>query len=844
MRSPAEQAEIDPLAALDVDRRKGLTTEEAERRRARYGPNILAPDRREPLLARLLRPLRDPMALLLLGAGLIYLVLGDYRNAGVMFLALIPIAFIDFALEARAERALAGLRRLVAARLEALRDGKRVLVPSEDLVPGDVVYMKEGDVVPADGILIDASDVQVDESSLTGESLPVSKEAGLRRFPSPSRLLAGTTLMSGRGTIVVTMTGSRTAYGQIAVLVGTAVSRPTPTQAAIARLIRQLGVVAGVVCTGVVVLALLRSSSWAEALLTGVSLAIAAIPEEFPVVFTLYLTLGAWRMASKKALIRRLVGVETLGSVSIVCADKTGTLTLGKMKLTALYAGGKAQATEGITPGAETSRLLESAVLACEPSPYDPLEQAIVAFAPQAGVKVSQLHSQWRLVHEYPFEPRRKYMSHVWRSNTGTLKICAKGAIEGIVEICVMSAEEREAVLNANRQMAAEGMRVIAVAENELPRLHRERDKDENQLRLVGLVGFVDPPRSGVREAIAECLDAEIRVVMITGDHPLTAHNVAESIGLPHRDRYILTGDGMEAMTDEELQSHISRVDIFARITPVQKHRLVRLLKAEGAVVAMTGDGINDAPALKAADVGIAMGRRGTEVAREAATMVLLDDNFRTIVEAVREGRRIYQNLRHAFSYLVAFHAPIISLAFFVPLLGAPLVLVPAILVWLELILHPTASLVFEADQAAPELMRRPPRNPKEHFLAADTALRLIIQGLVIFVAVLAVYLSSLAQGLAVETARSVAVSTLVIAQTLLVLTERSPDKPFWQAGLRGNKALPFVLATTLASLPVILYVPFLATAMQLSPISLGNWSLAVAVAVASTMWVEAAKLR
>ncbi len=843
MPNPVADIETDALSALDVDVGRGLSSREAARRLARHGPNVVAPERRESFVAKLLRPLRDPMALLLLGAGVIYLVLGDYRNASVMFIALVPIALIDFILESRAERALARLRRLVAARAEVLREGRRILIPSEDLVLGDVVFVREGDVVPADGVLIEASDVQADESSLTGESLPVPKEAGNARFTVENRVLAGTTVLSGRGTMVVVATGPRTSYGQIAELVGTAVARPTPTQQVINRLVRQLGIVAGVVCMGVVGLELLRGNTWSEAFLAGVSLAIAAIPEEFSVVFALYLTLGAWRMAHKNALIRRLVGVGTLGRGPLICADKPGTLTMGTMKLTAIHTGGEIQPIAQIRPSPLAAHLAEAAVLASEPKPYDPLEQAIIAFAPQAGVDVDRLYAEWTLVHEYTFDPRRKYMSHVWRSQAGRLRLSAKGAMEGILDLCAMNDGEREVVLQANRRMTGEGMRVIAVAEKDLPTLARVRPQDESGLHFVGLIGFVDPPRCGVREAIAECLKAGIRVVMITGDHPLTAHSVAQAIGLPHRDRYIMTGDEMEAMADEELRRAIPEVNIFARITPVQKHRLVRLLKELRAVVAMTGDGINDAPALKEADVGVAMGQRGTEVAREAATMVLLDDNFRTIVEAVREGRRIYDNLGRAFRYLVAFHLPIISLAFVVPLVGAPLVLLPAHLVWLELILHPTASVVFEEDPPDPDIMWRPPRDPGQPFLTRSTAVRVVAEGLAISVAAFAVYFLGIGQGFSVDKARSLTIALIVLAQMLLVLVERSPERPFWEAGLRGNRALPIVLAGSLASLLLLLYVPSLASAMSLAPLTVRDWSVVTVGAIASTMWIDVVRI-
>jgi len=826
-------------SAVATEGPTGLTSEEARVLLAKHGPNQLVPEkRRSPLAASLLSAVSDPMVLLLAAAGLTYVLLRDTVDAVVTLVAVAPIVSIDLLLEARAERALEGLKRMTAPTATVLRDGVRKVVSAEEVVPTDVVFLREGDIVPADGTFVEGSNVMVDESALTGESQPAVKDAA--GTGEQLEAYAGTTVLSGRGLMTVSSTGSRTRYGRIGTLVAGIGQTSTPLQRLIGRLVRKLAVVALVFCTAVVAIELVRGDGWGHGIIAGVSLGIAAIPEEFPMVFTLYLALGAWRLAKDRALIRRLAGVETLGSTTVICTDKTGTLTLGRQEIAGLVTSeGFLEVGEPLPPAANA--LLTSAVLASEPDPFDPLEQAVVRYANSEGVDVADLHGR-RLVHDYPFDPARKYISHVW-SLGDAYRIYAKGAIEGILEQSGCTPETAQAAVEANQRLAGQGMRVLAVAAGDLAEPTGERAVDESALGFLGLVAFSDPVRPGVAEALRECREAGVRVIVITGDHPETAHAVAHELDLPHdHGTEIATGDLLDEADDETVAAHVRTANLFARTRPENKHRLIQALKAQGHVVAMTGDGINDAPALREADIGVAMGQRGTEVAREAATMVLLDDNFATIVGAVRDGRRIFENLRRAFSYLIAFHVPLLLGALLVPLVNAPLLFLPIHLVLLELILHPTISLVFENDPPPPDLMRRPPRRPEVGLLGAREWVRPLAQGLTLTAGVLALYLVQISRETHIVDARALALASLLLGQMLLVLVERSPGVPVWRTGLRGNRALPLLLASILATLMAVVYVPELADLLHIAPLSLGAWGVAGAVAVATTLWHEPVK--
>ncbi len=823
----------------------GLSAEEAARRLAADGPNVLVPQARGTRWRRLLGPLADPMVALLLVAAPTYLLIGDSTDAIVVFVALVPIAGVGWLLEARAERTLERLRNLTAPTAVVFRDGERHDVPTVDLVVGDIVVVQEGDIVPADAEIVELTQLLVDESPLTGESLPATKEADAGS--EAGMVWAGTTVLTGRAVARVVATGQRTRYGTIGALVAAARPPATPLQRALGRLVRLLAIAAAVFCAAVIVAELVRGRGWGDAVIAGVSLAIAAIPEEFSMVYALYLALGAWQLAKDKALVRRLPGVETLGSVTVICTDKTGTLTEGRLTVGALIDSDGDTAhiapTVDSTVAGTHRRLLEAAVLACEPDPFDPLDRAIVAHARAAGIDVDRLH-RGTLVTDWPFDPADKYLTHRWRLVEGDEVVAAKGSVEGLLAHTRSPNGSMEAPMAVHDRLADDGMRLIAVAGGAVQGPTGDRAADERDLELLGMVAFSDPIRPRVASALEECRTAGIRVIMITGDHPATAHAVAEGLRLPHDGRdgdLIATGDDLDAAGDERFAELAATANVFARARPEHKHRLVQALRAQGEVVAMTGDGTNDAPALRAADIGVAMGERGTDVARDAATMVLLDDNFATIVTAVHNGRRIYDNLAHAFGYLVAFHPPLLFAALLVPLLGEPLLLLPVHLILLELLLHPIVSLVFQADPAESDVMARPPRSASSG-LGLRALWRPYVVGTVLAGGLVGGYLTVLHRGWPVEQARGFGLAILLASQPLLLVVERSPHAPLWRTGLRPTRQLAVAVAVIVAVTVAAIYVGPFARLLQVASFPTVGWAAVVGVACVATLWSEPLK--
>lgn len=793
-----------------------LSSVEAAARLVADGPNQVVPTRAGSRLRALVEPLLDPMVVLLLVAAPTYFAIGHVSDGVVTSVALVPIAAVSWVLERRAEKTLEQLRRLTAPTARVTRDGVESDIPAENVVQGDLLSVREGDVIPADAQTEVVTQVQVDESALTGESLPVSKSVG-------DPLFAGTTVLSGRASATVSATGPRTRYGAVGALLADAEVATTPLQRAVRRLVLVFGIVAAVFCAVVIGVELLRGRGWGNALIAGVSLAIAAVPEEFPMVYTLYLALGAWRLSRDRALVRRLPGVETLGSTTVICTDKTGTLTFGRLEV----------AATAFASSTDEADLLRAAVLACEPDPFDPLDVAIVGYARSRGLDVDALLAN-NLVIDHPFDPVDKYLVHVWQLTDDSRVAAAKGAVEGILAHAPLGDALRTAALAENTAFAHAGMRVIAVASG----------PDEQHLRYLGLIAFSDLVRPGVAEALEECRSAGIRVVMITGDHPVTAHAIAEGLDLPHTaddgEDVIATGSDLDAADDATFDALIGRANVFARIRPEQKHRLVRALRQRGEVVAMTGDGINDAPALREADIGVAMGERGTAVAREASTLILLDDNFATIVKAVRDGRRIFDNLQRAFAYLVAFHVPLLVAALVVPFLGKPLLLLPVHLVLLEIVLHPAVSLVFEADPPAPDTMQRPPRNPATGFVSR-TLWRPLLLGATLTAATLGTYLVGTSRGWAVEQARGSAFSLLLMGQGLLLLVERSPGRSLHR-GPRATRTVIWVLALFVGTIAGLAYIGPVARLLQVGPPTPLSWLALGALAAGSTLWSEPLK--
>ncbi|MDO4562013.1 MAG: cation-translocating P-type ATPase [bacterium] len=818
-----------------AEKYRGLTAAEVAERRERYGRNVLAEDGSDGPLKKALKFFSEPVFLLLIGAACLYFFLGEPRDGVVMLVFVVFMGAINIYQEWKTDRTLEALKSLSSPKVTAVRGGEVVTLPSEELVPGDIILVAEGERIAADGEVLEADGFGADESTLTGESDLVWKvcapagDAG--RGWRTDRCYAGTNAVAGRAVIRVTDTGPRTEYGKIGADVAQAPDRPTPLEKQTRRLVRDCSAFSLLMLAFVVAATYYRGSGIIEAALSGVTIAMATIPEEFPVVLTVFLALGAWRLAKRNSLIRRIPSVETLGAVTVLCVDKTGTLTENRMTL------------KKFAPlcGASIKKLTEVAVLASESNPYDPMERAMLDEAGKNMVDVKRLQGQ-RLLHEYPFSSESRMMCHVW-SYKGKIMAAAKGSPESIFKLCGLTEAEREKALLKQRQLAEAGCRVLAVAYNDDMR-DIPQEMAGCALNLAGLAAFIDPPRENVAEAIKACGSAGVRVVMITGDNSLTAHRIAHDVGLGcgESEHVMITGDELEKMAAGELAGKLKDVTIFSRILPREKMRIVKALRARGEVVAMTGDGVNDAPALKYADIGIAMGGRGTEVAREAADMVLLDDDFSTIVSTIRDGRRIYDNIRKAMEYILVIHIPIALSALAAPLLALPVLLAPIHVVLLELIIDPTCSIIFERQPEERDIMERQPRPVDAPIVTRGLLGKALAQGLAIFAAAFGSYYLTLPHG-GPEHARTFFLTVLVLSNLFLVYVNRS-DKDFaFAAGCAAiDKTAWFVNIGVLLCLIVMSTLPQAAAATKLQPLSPVDFTLALLTAAGATFWWEAVK--
>lgn len=817
----------------------GLSAAEAVRRLAADGPNALPGDGGRSWLHILRETVRDPMFSLLLAAAGLYLLLGELQESLSLGLMVCVVIGLTLYQEGKTERAIQALRDLSSPRARVIRDGQAQTLAGRELVRGDLILLAEGDRIAADAELLSAGELQVDESLLTGESLPVSKSAD-----GVSALHAGTLVVQGQGLARVSATGPRSQMGQIGRALQTVRSEESPLRHQTRTLVHRLAWLGLLLCLALVLLQGLLRGDWLQALLAGIALAIAMMPEEFTVVLTVLPALGAWRLSREQVLTRRIAAIETLGATSVLCVDKTGTLTQNRMRVACLYAGGTELAL-GDTSRSELPEdfhaLLEYAILASRTDPYDPMEQAFHALGQQFLAQTEHLHRDWVLVQEYALTPELRAMAHVWRGDApGDHVVAAKGSPEAIVDLCHLDASHRAVVAAAADAMAARGLRVLGVARARHPGPPWPAGEHDFNFAFVGLLGLADPLRQEIPQAVRECREAGIRVVMITGDYPVTARAIARQAGLA--EGTVLLGDEMERLSDAELQQRLQTASICARIAPTQKLRIVQALQAAGAVVAMTGDGVNDAPALKAAHVGVAMGGRGTDVAREAAAIVLVDDNFASIVRAVRQGRRIFGNLRKAMSYILAVHVPIAGMALLPLLLGWPIVLFPMHIALLELAIDPACAMVFESEPADEDVMRQPPRDPATPLFAGSTLVQAVLQGLGVLAAVLGAYLWG-TQQLDEMQARALAFSTLVLGNLALILSNRAGARGLWASLRVRNPMLWAVVAFTLGLLALALYLPPLAAVLRMTPPGPELLGVALLAAGLCLLWFEGIRL-
>ena len=825
----------------------GLSSDEALALQAEYGKNELSEQEKESFAKKAFHIITEPMFLLLIIAATIYFILGEPTDGLVMLLFVIGIISIEVIQEWKTDRTLNALKDLSAPRVNVLRDGVEIQIASADLVPGDVMMVHEGVKIPADGYVARCNDLCVDESSLTGEAEWVWKVAtdGTEKSSVYWRndyCYAGTLVTQGTAVVRVDKIGAATEYGKIGADVAEAPTEKTHLQKQIGGIVKLCAIIAAALFT------LLAAVTWFSipgvafgkrvitSVLSGITLAMAMIPEEFPVILTVFLSMGAWRLAKKNALVRRLPAVETLGSISVLCVDKTGTITMNQMTVQ----------DEWVAFGDEDN-LVEIMGLACETDAYDPMEKAMLAHCEEKhGIKKSHLFGG-RLISEYAFTNELKMMGHIWHHDDEII-IAAKGSPEQILSICKLSDGDRAMAESKIVRMSKRGLRVIAVAmakpvsEAEIP-----ANILDCSLTLCGLVGLADPPRESVKRDIAICYKAGIRVVMITGDNGTTAAAIAKRINMRNHDK-IITGEELSKMTDDELRASVDSVSIFSRVLPEHKMRIVKAFKDNGETVAMTGDGVNDAPALKYADIGVAMGKRGSDVSREAADLILLDDDFSVIVETIKDGRRILDNIRKAVGYVFTIHIPIALAALLAPALGIgaeSLLFLPMLVVLLELIIDPTCSIVLEREPAESDIMERKPRDPGKNMITGATLIKSALHGLTIFAASFGAYYYALsANPNDAGAARAMGIGVIMFANLFLVQVNCSDVDSIFKSirRLAKDKVMWAVNIVITLGLLLFLYTPINGF-LKLSPLSAGQFFAVFGLAAASVLWYEIVKL-
>ena len=837
---------------FDIDKITGLNEHEVVQRLEEEGYNELPSTKKRSISAIAFGVVREPMFLLLVACGTIYLFMGDVEEALMLLGFVFVVMGITLYQERKTERALEALRDLSSPRALVIREGKQKRIAGREVVRGDILVLNEGDRVPADAVLLSCLNFSVDESLLTGESVPVRKVAaeGILEMSRPGGddlpfVYSSTLVVQGRGIAQVKSTGINTEIGRIGKALRTVEQGETLLQRETGRLVRNLAIVGLSLCALVVVIYGFIRSDWLNGLLAGITLAMATLPEELPVVLTIFLALGAWRISQKQVLTRRVPTIETLGSATVLCVDKTGTLTLNRMSVSKLFARGEfldLRHSKGVMPEI-FHEFVEFSILASQIDPFDPMEKALKDLGEQHLAQTEHLHQNWTLVQEYPLSKELLSLSRVWKSPGDTAYvIAAKGAPEAIAELCHFDEAQTQDLTRNISAMAQEGLRVLGVAKAGFKETALPTEQHNFKFEFLGLIGLADPVRPTVPEAVRECYTAGIRVVMITGDYPGTAQNIARQIGLIPSDQF-MTGPELDAVDESELQKRIKTVNIFARVVPEQKLRLVNAFKANGEIVAMTGDGVNDAPALKSAHIGIAMGGRGTDVARESSALVLLDDDFSSIVQTIKMGRRIFDNIKKAIAYIFAIHVPIAGMSLIPVLLNWPLVLLPVHIVFLELIIDPACSVVFEAESEEANVMKRPPRSSTEPLFSRRTLAVSLLQGVSVLLIVLAVFSISLYRGQGELEARALTFTTLIIANLGLIMTNRSWSRTILRTLHSPNKALWWVLGGAAIFLGLVLYVPFLRNLFRFSTLHLIDLSICLAAGLVSIMWFEALKI-
>ncbi|MDO8488959.1 MAG: cation-translocating P-type ATPase [Candidatus Omnitrophota bacterium] len=831
---------------------KGLSEKQVQESLKKYGYNELPFQKKRSILAIFFGVVKEPMLLLLIGSGMVYLFLGEISDAVMLLSFVLVVVGITFYQERKTERTLEALRDLSSPRAQVIRDGIQKRIAGAQVVKDDIIILNEGDRVPADAVVLSCSNLLVDESLLTGESAAVRKSESINQDiisrPGGDDLpfvYSGTLVVQGRGVARVISIGIHTEMGKIGKALQGIRQEDTLLQKEIGKIVRNFSIAGGILCLLVTIIYGFTRGNWLNGILSGLTLSMAMLPEEFPVVLIIFLTLGAWRISKSQVLTRRTPAIETLGAATVLCTDKTGTLTLNAMHLALrcvddIYYEIDVKKLKNLPEAVHD--LMEYAILASQKDPFDPIEKEAKRLGEFYLSGSEHIHNNWRIIREYPLSRELLALSHVWESpDKQNYVIATKGSPEAIADLCHFNKEQHIELLKCIEEMAKRGLRILGVAKASFKKKELPDIQHDFVFRFVGLLGFVDPVRPTVSAAIGEAYDAGMRVIMITGDYPGTAINIAKEIGLRNPESYI-TGAELEMMDHLELKEKIKTINVFARVVPEQKLLIIDALKANQEVVAMTGDGVNDAPALKSAHIGIAMGERGTDVAREASALVLLNDDFSSIVAAVKLGRRIFDNLKKAVAYIFAIHVPIAGMSFLPVLFNLPIVLLPAHIAFLELIIDPACSTVFEACPDEKNIMKRPPRNLEEPLFSKGAFIFSLLQGLGILIVVFLVFILALHLKKGELEARTLSFATLVFANVMLISTNLSWSKNLFGIIKLKNRAFWFVAIGAVGALFLVIYLPQLRNLFHFSVLSAADLAIAFVSGIMSLLWFEGFK--
>ncbi len=833
---------------IQTEKYSGLTEAQAKQKLEKEGFNELPSSKPKGIMHIILGVIKEPMFILLVVCGTLYLVLGDVQE-GLMLLGFVFVIMgIEFYQEKKTEKALDALKDLASPRALVIRDGIEKRVAGKEVVTDDVVLLQEGDRVPADAVVLTCNNLMIDESLLTGESIPVSKREGkdgdVNTNPGGDDIpyvYSGSMVVQGNGLVKIIATGINTEIGKIGKALESVTEEPTRLKKEMTVLIKRLAIIGILLCLVVVVVYTITRGDLLNGFLAGITLAMAVLPEEFPVILTVFLALGAWRMSRKNILTRKPAAIETLGSATVLCTDKTGTLTENKMTVTQLFNGSDFHTASTNAKFPEPfHELIEYGILSSQINPYDPMEKAITRVGEKHFQDTEHLHDDWVMEKEFALSKELLAMSRVF-SNTGSKGkiIAAKGAPEAIFDLCHLNTDEKTKYEAAVTEMATSGLRVLGVTKATINSKNLPESQHDFDFEFLGLIGMSDPIRENIPAAVAECHKAGIRVIMITGDYPVTALSIAKDIGLENPELCI-AGDELQTMSDEELAERIKEVNVFARVIPEQKLKIVNALKRNNEIVAMTGDGVNDAPALKAANIGIAMGAKGTDVAREASSLVLMDDNFASIVGAIKMGRRIFDNLQKAFGYTFAIHVPIAGLSL-IPIFftNMPLILWPVHIVFLELIIDPACSIIFEAERAESNIMSRPPKKLDEPFFGAKKIALSCVQGIGVLIVCLLVYFIGQEIGYNDKEVRTLTFVTLIVSNIAIILSNRSWTANIFKIIITPNKTVKWIVGGAIIFLTLILNIRFLLDLFRFERIGIIEALICIIAGIFSITWFE-----